>query len=191
MKCKYVLLVLLIIFSGCKEKNRVNMNTKDKNDSLKKNTLALYAKSLILPFSSDSLNYSHKDGNGYFIYDSSFKSNSLIPYTLVREVGEISLTPNKRLIVFERKPMDDENTEPIVTLYLINDKNECLDSLNIHSTIQWEGFFSKRFIINKDLSIHIIEQEQYYDLESNSDSLIINNKETKYKISNLKIQKIN
>lgn len=174
MKYLVILIYFFTIFS-CKNDNIVNAQSHEDK-----------IKTFALPLDSKKINYSSKDKNGFFIYDKTFTKNqfSNLPS---RVYGKISCNKNIDLLLIERKPTDDEHTEPIITIYSYNiEKKQKIDSLNIYETLNSEATIEKRFLIDKAKKIHVYENSQGYDITNNGkDTLIVENTETSYAVSDL------
>lgn len=172
-----VFTVFTILFSCKKENNTINAQEKSiVSDNIK---------NITLPFDSKSFVYSKKDKKGYYVYDKTFKKNNY-SNSLSRIYGKINLNNDIDLLFIERKPNDDEFTEPIVTLYSYNNKlNSKIDSLSIYETIEGEGNREKRFKMDMSKNIYIYENSSGYDFTNNGKEILITeNNQNKYSISN-------
>lgn len=186
MNKKVIFFILFILFFSCKDKVTHKKSIDIKEEIQEEKLIYFNLKELTLPFNSNSLDYTNKDDYGYFIYDSTFKNNKGF-HSLSRILGKVELNHTIDLLLLEKKPKGDEHTEPIITIYSISKLDESkIDSLNIYETIEYEATLENRFIINKDKSIVIYEYFGGYDfLEDGRDTLIIDETEKKYKVSEL------
>lgn len=177
MKNKILIFSILLTIFSCKKEN---VSLIAKNRDIIEDSIT----TLKLPIDSKSLKYNHKDKNGYFIYDETFKKNKY-SNSLSRVYGKIIFNKNIDLIIIERKPSDDEYKEPIITLYSYEKKiKQKIDSLNLYETIKSEATVEKRFLIDKDTTINIYENSSGYDIAQNGkDTLIIEKFHKTYYIS--------
>lgn len=157
---------VMLLFSCKKENNLVTAQSI--------NNLQESIKTVELPIDSTVFNYYNKDKNGYFIYDKTFKKNQY-SNTLSRIFGKLSLDNKINLLFIERKPNDDEYTEPIVTLYSL-EKNKKIDSLNIYESLNSEASLQKRFSIGKDKLIHVFENSSGYDFTDDGKEILVTEK---------------
>lgn len=169
---KLFIYLITLIFISCNQKSDVNNNAIQKEEIFLKDTISKIqeVKLLDLPFNSNTLNYSKKDKNGYFIYDNSFKKAKYSK--LSRIIGKYT-NDDIEVFIVELKPNGDEHVEPIVSLFSYF-QNKKIDSLIVYETIEWEGSLKKRFVINKDKSIKISEVSEGSDVSENgADTLIV------------------
>ncbi len=184
----FIYLFVITLFSCNQKVNSNNVilgksNIQNEQDKTKGNLNqeTEQVKTIDLPFSSDKLNYSKKDKNGYYIYDDSFKKQKL--NRLSRTIGKYSFDNNITIFLVELKPKGDEHIDPIVTLYSYF-KEERIDSLVVYENIQWEGSFKKSFVIGKDKIIKISEASKGNDVtESGANVLITSNSNDVYNVS--------
>lgn len=171
----FVYIIIAVFFISCKKENNLlnAQNTKTTQELIK---------IIELPIDSTIFNYNYKDKNGYFIYDKTFKKNEY-SNALSRIVGKVSLNNKIDLLFVEKKSNDDEYTEPIVTLYSL-ENNKKVDSLNIYETLKSEGSLQKRFLISKDKIIHLYENSSGYDFSDNGKEILVTEKKNEiYSIS--------
>ncbi len=175
--------IFTLIFISCNQKVDVKDNNKipEKEITLKDTISNKQEIKLIdLPFNSNTLNYSKKDKNGYFVYDSTFSKNDYSKSS--RIIGKYN-NDGIEVFIVELKPNGDEHVEPIISLFSYSE-NKKLDSLIVYETIEWEGSLKKRFIINKDKSIKISEVSEGNDENENgTDTLIVSNNVNIYNLS--------
>lgn len=173
MKNNILLIIILTCIFSCK-KDTIEVKSKiEVNDTLK---------TIKLPLTSEILVYDKKDKNGYFIYDKTFKKGKIVS-GFSRIYGKYVLKKNLDILVIEKKPSDDEHTEPLVILYAVNN-NKKIDSLTIYETIEWEGSYTKRFKINSKSEISIINESKGYDFDDEEkDTIIVDKKNEFYKIN--------
>lgn len=179
---KLFIYLITLIFISCNQKSDVNNNAIQKEEIFLKDTISKIqeVKLLDLPFNSNTLNYSKKDKNGYFIYDNSFKKAKYSK--LSRIIGKYT-NDDIEVFIVEFKPNGDEHVEPIVSLFSYF-QNKKIDSLIVYETIEWEGSLKKRFIINKDKSIKISEESEGSDVSENgADTLIVSKKVNVFNLS--------
>jgi hypothetical protein len=177
MKNRILIFIIFFALFSCKKENNI-ISAQNKNVTIDS------VKTLILPIDSKSFVYDKKDKQGYFIYGNTFKKNKY-SYSLSRIYGKIALSNDIDLVIIERKPNDDEYTEPIVTLYSYKkNTTKKADSLNIYETISGEGKLTKRFLIDKQGNVNIYENSSGYDFDDNSKEVLI--KEVHYSLYKIK-----
>ncbi|WP_310555887.1 hypothetical protein [Flavobacterium sp.] len=178
----FICLFALILIS-CNQKVDINNNEIQRKEIILDDTISKTLeeiKLIDLPYNSNTLNYSKKDKNGYFIYDNSFKKQNYSK--LSRIIGKYKNNDIEVYIV-ELKPNGDEHIEPIISLFSYSE-NKKIDSLIVYETIDWEGSLKKRFVINKDKSIKINEESEGNDeTENGMDTLIVSNNVNIYNLS--------
>lgn len=177
----FIYLFTLILLS-CNQKVDINQKEISQKEIILNDTISKIQelKLLDLPFNSNTLNYSKKDKNGYYIYDSSFKKYDYSKSS--RIIGKYN-NEGFEIFIVELKPNGDEHIEPIISLFSYF-QNKKVDSLIVYETIEWEGSFKKRFVINKDKSIKVSELSEANDeTENGLDTLIISNNYNIYNLS--------
>lgn len=168
---------LVILFFSCQNSDQ----GQGSGDLLMKNKIS----NLIFPKSSKDFPYTITSDK---LYDyKSFLDSKLISGRSVRKVYGKKYSSGY-FIIAEIKPNDDEHVAPIISSYILNTLGDVIDSLFLQETIRWEASYDKTFTIDKDLNVELFEIQSGYDLESDSDSLIVNEKHSQYHVDTLKLQ---